>query len=449
MSPRTSLAVFSIFGACVAGLQPAYAQRVVGGVPREGVPREGVAREPSLQTNPVDLAEVLRIARERSPRLAIQRESIAGAEANRITAGAYPNPTISFGRSHPYGQGTLFTGSRQDQATLEVPLLLAGQRPARIERAEREIEAARARVVAGASSLAGEAGAAYVALLGAQEKAALLVVSNQDLARLRDIVAGRASLGVASRYDETRLEVELGSFRTRLEDARAEVADRAGVLAALLGLPDLRPRATGPLTPLPMDARSLSGTRERASSSPAVVAATEEERAAQSAVVVAQRERWPVPSVSLGRSSTANPFGAANFLGLSVELMVFDSRRGQVAKAASEATAAGLRRELAQAEAGATLERFANVIAAREVALQHFEREAASRLAQLREMSENAYRLGRSSIFELLDSTRSRHELQQARIELLASLLDAQVRFLATSGTLDQVVGGGGVLPQR
>ena len=31
-------------------------------------------------------------------------------------------------------------------------------------------------------------------------------------------------------------------------------------------------------------------------------------------------------------------------------------------------------------------------------------------------------------------------------IELLASLLDAQVRFLATSGTLEQVVG---VLPQR
>ncbi len=407
-------------------------------------------RDPTAQTDPMDLGQVLRIVRETSPRLAIQRESIAGAEANRITAGAYPNPNLSFGRSRPYGgQATLFTGSRQDQATLDVPLLIAGQRPARIERAEREIEAARARVAAGASSLAGEAGAAYVALLAAQEKTALLVLANQDLGRLRDIVSSRAALGVASRYDETRIEVELGSFRSKLEDSKADIADRAGALAALLGLPSLRPRATGALTPLALDDRWLDGPRERASSSPAVLAAAEEERAARSAVDVAQRERWPVPAVSFGRSSTANPFGAANFLGLSVEVMVFDTKRGPVAKAESEATAAALRRELAQAETAATLERYGNVIAARQVALQRFDRESASRLAQLREMSENAYRLGRSSIFELIDSTRSRHELQQSRIELVASLLDAQVRFLATGGNLDRVVAGAGAIPQR
>ena len=106
---------------------------------------------------PMDLAEVLRIVHETSPRMAIQRESIAGAEANRITAGAYPNPTLNFGRSRPRGgQATLFAGSRQDQATLDVPLLIAGQQAARIERAERLIEAARARVSAGESSLAAE-----------------------------------------------------------------------------------------------------------------------------------------------------------------------------------------------------------------------------------------------------------------------------------------------------
>ncbi len=441
-SLRATRAICALMaGAWLAGAPWAYAQRMASDPP---------PRDPTAQTDPMDLGQVLRIVRESSPRLAIQRESIAGAEANRITAGAYPNPNVSFGRSRPYGgQATLFSGSRQDQATLDVPLLIAGQRPARIERAEREIEAARARVAAGASSLAGEAGTAYVALLAAQEKAALLIHANQDLGRLRDIVSSRAALGVASRYDETRIEVELGSFRSKLEDSKADIADRAGALAALLGLPSLRPRATGALAPLPLEDRWLDGPRERAPFSPAVVAAAEEEKAARSAVEVAQRERWPVPAVSLGRSSTANPFGAANFLGLSVEVMVFDTKRGPVAKAESEATAAALRRELAQAETAATLERYGNVIAARQVALQRFDRESASRLAQLREMSENAYRLGRSSIFELLDSARSRHELQQSRIELVASLLDAQVRFLATGGYLDRVVAGAGAVPQR
>jgi cobalt-zinc-cadmium efflux system outer membrane protein len=127
----------------------------------------------------VDLPAVLRLVREVSPRLSIERQGVAGAEANRITAGAYPNPTVNYGRYRPSGGGaTLFDGSRQEQTTVELPLLIAGQRGARVEKAEREIEAARARVISGASSLAAEAGSAFIALLAAQEKAALLATAN-------------------------------------------------------------------------------------------------------------------------------------------------------------------------------------------------------------------------------------------------------------------------------
>lgn len=433
MSWQQNLAIRAVL-ACAALLLP---RPILGQPIAPGVPGSPVVQ--------MDLADVLRIAHEASPRMAIQREGIAAAEAGRISAGAYPNPTLSAGRSRPHGgQATLFSGSRQDQATIDVPLLIAGQRAARLERADREIEAARARVVAGASTLAGEAAAAFVALLAAQEKAALLGHANLDLARLRDIVTGRAALGVASRYDETRLDVELGSFRTKLEDSKADIADRSGTLAALLGHAELKPAATGTLAPLPIDAGLMGAPRERAASSPAVAAAEIEERAAQSGVDVAERERWPVPSVSVGRSATSDPFGAANFLGLNVELMVFDTRRGPVAKAESEARAARLRRELAQAEVAANLERYGSMIAARQAALRRFDEDASSRLAQLKEMAENAYRLGRSTIFELLDSTRSRYELQQSRIELVAALLDAQVRYLAATGGLDRVVNDGG-----
>ena len=104
------------------------------------------AQSPAPAADVMDLAEVLRIARDLSPRLALERQNISGAEANRITAGAYPNPTVSYGRFRPQGgQPTLFEGSRQEQATVDVPLLIAGQRTARVEKAEREIEAARAR----------------------------------------------------------------------------------------------------------------------------------------------------------------------------------------------------------------------------------------------------------------------------------------------------------------
>jgi cobalt-zinc-cadmium efflux system outer membrane protein len=390
----------------------------------------------------VDLPALLRLVRDVSPRLAVERQAIAGAEADRITAGAYPNPSLSIGRFRPSGgQATLFEGSHQDLATVEVPLLIAGQRSARVERAEREIEAARARVASGASSLAAEAGAAFVALLAAQEKAVLASDANNELSRLRDIVAGREASGMASRYDLTRLDVELGGARAKLADAAAEVSDRSGNLAAMLGLPNWRPKAAGSLGPLALDADALAKPRDRAAASPATVAAIRGETAAQSGVEVARRERWPVPSVTAGRSWTSDPFGAANFLGLSVEIPILDTKRGPLAKAESEATAATLRRQLAEAEVAATLERLANVIAARQTALERFEQEAAGRLPSLRQMAEDAYRLGRGSILELLDSTRSRYDLLQTRIDLAAGLLEAQVRYLATSGDLEKRAG--------
>ena len=62
---------------------------------------------------------------------------------------------------------------------------------------------------------------------------------------------------------------------------------------------------------------------------------------------------------------------------------------------------------------------------------------------QLKQMAEDAYRLGRGTMLELLDAVRSRYELQQSRVELAAALLEAQVRYLALSGELDQRTGAG------
>jgi cobalt-zinc-cadmium efflux system outer membrane protein len=404
------------------------------------------AQERGTPPETVDLATVLRLARDAGLRLAVERQAVASAQADRITAGAYPNPTVNYGRFRASsGEATLFEGSRQQQFTLDVPLLIAGQRQARIEKAEREIEAARARVASGTSTLFAEAGAAFVALMAAQEKDRLAVAAGEEVSRLRDIVAGRHASGAASRYDLTRIEVELGGLRAKQEQVKAEVSDRAGTLAALLGLPDWRPRATGAFAPLALGPDAFARSRDRAMTSPAVVAAKREEEAARGGIEVARRERIPVPSVSVGRSWTSDPFGAANFLGLSVEIPILDTKRGPLARAEAEAQAAALRRELAAAETAANLERLEGMIQAHAAALRRFDEEAAKRLPRLRQMAEDAYRLGRGSILELLDAVRSRYELQQARVELVGALLEAQIRYLAITGELEQSVG----LPAR
>ena len=423
MNRRCSSLRYTLFALFLAAVMPAGAQHS--------------AQDSTPPAIVVSLQEVLRLVREVSPRLALERHNIRGAEANRITAGAHPNPTLNYGQYRPQsGPRTLFDGNRQEQATLELPLLLNGQRAARIVKADREIDAARARVAAGASTLAAEAGAAFIALLAAQEKATQLGVALDELTRLRNLVSTRADLGAASRYDVTRLEVEVGSFHTKLADAQADIADRSGNLAALLGIANWQPKADGRLVALITEGEIADYSSGHALSSPAARAAIEDEKAAQSAVDLARRERTPGVSLGAGHTWTSNPFGSANFLGLTVEIPLFDTRRGPLAKAEAEASAATLRRELATAEVAAQLQRYAQVISARKAAVQRFEKDAAGRLPLLKEMSEHAYRLGRGSIFELLDALRSRHELYQTRIDLTSALCEAQLRYLAISGHL-------------
>ena len=125
-----------------------------------------------------------------------------------------------------------------------IPLLIAGQRSARMDKggARDRGSPGRRRLPAPALSPPKRV-ALFVALLAQEKVRVAFSTANEELVRLRDIVAGREVSGVASRYDVTRLEIELGGFRTKLEEAKAEISDRAGILAALLGLQNWRPRA--------------------------------------------------------------------------------------------------------------------------------------------------------------------------------------------------------------
>jgi cobalt-zinc-cadmium efflux system outer membrane protein len=146
-----------------------------------------------------------------------------------------------------------------------------------------------------------------------------------------------------------------------------------------------------------------------------------------------------VPSLNVGRAQTADPFGAVGYLGVSVELPLFDTRRGPLAKAESEARAATLKSELTESETAAQLLRYAQIIRTRQSALTRYEEDTAARLPTLQQMAEDAYRLGRGTVFDLVDATRTRHELQQNRIDLLAALIDAQLHWLALTGELERL----------
>jgi cobalt-zinc-cadmium efflux system outer membrane protein len=378
----------------------------------------------------VSLEELLRIVSE-GPRVAASQRDADAARADRDAAGAFANPSLTLGRSRPSGgERTIFDADRQDQASLELPVPIFGQRAARVQLAERQVERAQWQVQSTLGEAKKSAALGFVRLLVAQEQLALRLRARGEIERIRGIVSGRLDSGVASRYDLARADAELSLASVGVQKAEAEVAEQAAALAALAGAGGWRPQAQGALEslrpPLRVDAEALLDR------SPALQTARAETRAGEARIELAQRERFPVPSIGIGRTWTSGPFGAANFLGVSSEIPILDTRRAQEDRARAEAAGARSRERATEAGLRAELQRHFEALRARRAALERLKGGDAAFL----EMAESAYRLGRATLFELLDARRTQLEAADARLELLGAIAESGIEIEAISGSL-------------
>jgi cobalt-zinc-cadmium efflux system outer membrane protein len=376
------------------------------------------------------LEEVLRIVSE-GPRVTASQRDADAVRAERDAAGAFANPSLSIGRSRPSGgERTIFDANSQDQASLELPVPIFGQRAARVQAAERQVERAQWQVQSTLGEAKKSAALEFARLLVAQEQLALRRRARAEIERIRDIVAGRHDNGMASRYDLARADAELSLASVGVQRAETEVAEHAAAIAALAGAGGWRPQAQGSLESLrPPPSVEADALLDR---SPALQTARAETRAAEARIELAQRERFPVPSIGVGRTWTNGPFGAANFFGLSSEIPILDTRRAQEDKARAETAAARSRERAIEAGLRAELQRHLETLRARRAALERLKGGDAAFL----EMAESAYRLGRATLFELLDARRTQLEAADARLELLGAVAESGIEIEAISGTL-------------
>ena len=383
------------------------------------------------------LADVLRLAREASLRANLERSQIDLASADRRTAAEWPNPNLAFGRERPHGgEQTLFDGQYVDDVSLDVPLPAPGLRGARKRAADHALDAARSGAVAHVNTLAANAGTAFIELLHSQRDVAVLTNAQAELDRLHEVVAARRATGVASDYDVLRLDVEIATWRSRLDEARTNVLDKQAELATLLGFAGWKPLAVGELPSLVEDLRRFEGGEFDVEKHPALVAARAQQASAETRVEVAERERWPTLAVDYDHNKTIDPFGASQRFGLSVEVPIGNTRRGALDHARVEADQAALERRLTEAELGTDLTRSEAVAAQRQQVLARFEAEVGQRLPQLQDMAEAAYRLGNTAIVELLDAARTRYEAQLDQTTLQAALAAARLDVAAARGAL-------------
>ena len=384
----------------------------------------------------ITLEELLRIV-ERSPRIIASERDADAARAERSTAGALLNPSLSIGRSGSAGgERTVLGANSQQQATIELPIPIFGQREARVRAAERQLGRAASQIRLTGSEMKRLAALEFVRLLTAQDQFAARGAALAEVERIRGLVSGRLGSGMASRYDLARAEAELALAGLGVQRAEAEIAEHAAAIAGLSDAPDWRPRAAGSLQALQGTVSDDAGPAAVLERNPASRVARDETAVAEARVYVARRERLPVPSLAIGRTWTSGPFGAANFLGLSSEIPILDDKRALEDKALAEAAAARARERATNAALRGELQRHRDALLVRRAALSRFEHDVFERQAAFLEMAESAYRLGRGTLFELLDARRTQLEATTARLELMGAIVEAQVELRALAGDL-------------
>ncbi|MGZ5545380.1 MAG: TolC family protein, partial [Limisphaerales bacterium] len=155
----------------------------------------------SIPTQTLSFSDVIQLLGERNPRIRAEKEAIASARADRRSAGAYPNPKLGLQHQEPNGQQTLFTGQRQEQISLEVPILIPGQRSSRVAKADLDVAAAQAHYSAESANIMADACASFVHLLSLQQKTEILSNALAEVTKLRDTISGRVTGGASSSYD--------------------------------------------------------------------------------------------------------------------------------------------------------------------------------------------------------------------------------------------------------
>lgn len=378
----------------------------------------------------VTVDQAIAAYREHSARRLADRAEIDVTEADVVDANVYPNPTLGVGTTRTlHGSDTI--GRQQIAGSIDVPLLIGGQRQRRGEAARARVVAKRAEVAAGEGEAELAIRARFAALQAAQQRTTTLAAAVEDTQAARTIVAGRAAAGANSAYELERIDLALASLASRLAAQRADEEAASADLAAAVGVPGWHPRAAGTLVD-PAAATAVTDSTPAApvavsADHPTLAIARAEEASARAEEAQAHADATPTPSLGLQAFQTTDPAGLAVGIGLTLPLPLFDRNQGAVARARAAAHHTALELAARSTELALALDAASRQLEVRRAALAAFRAGALERLPRLRAMAESAYKTGQGGIVGLLDALDAITETRMREIELAAAVADAEL----------------------
>jgi cobalt-zinc-cadmium efflux system outer membrane protein len=311
------------------------------------------------QTRVWTLADSVKRALDTAPELRATEAEVAARTAELTQAGSWPNPSVDLDANNRLGLEDGRGGSSLSRIGLSQPLPLrriARQRAA----AEANLDSAHANLRYRQLLLERDVARAFHALQ--------LAAAKHQLAEERQrLVAESLNASRSSKTDR------LVRYLTPLERQRLSILNEEAIQAdavaereqqkalidfrALLALPYGTGAETVMLT-LPDRPASLDKLTQELDSHPALLAARKEAEAAQAGIAVAESQRYADPTLSLYRERDylAGARRDVTGVGISVQIPLWNTNSGTVAKAGAEAGRMQAQLALAQRDARSNLE---------------------------------------------------------------------------------------------
>jgi len=306
------------------------------------------AAEPAPSLPPLTLGELQEKAVARNPTLASASAAVRAAAEHRRQAGLWPNPLLGYEGSELTPRKDKWARQTQHFFYLEQRIITGGK----LKREGALIEEGRLEAQARADLQQQRVRNAVRLLYYDGLVAARMVEARTELARIAreavDVSSQLQNVGQADRPDVLEAEIEADRAEIALESARHHQRGVWGVLAAVVGEPDmpLRPLAGNPDEGIPaLDEPTLAAALIQ--TSPAITAALAAARRGQAAIEWARSGRLGDvllrigPSYNYDRSHGLGGWAAG--VELSFPVPLFNRAQGAVAAAQAEA-------EIAEAE---------------------------------------------------------------------------------------------------
>ena len=399
---------------------------------------------PSHSENSVRLDDVLASALATHPLLDAARARVVAAHGARRTAGALPNPVLTF-----WAENAAFPGQRpttpldlETQAYATLPLESVYQRWPRMRAADADIGAATADVARVRQAVVLDAARAFYRVAAAQVAVDGADVVRASLEELVTYTQARVREGKTAEADLIRTQIELD----RIDAVRAldevELSRARATLLSYVNGPAVRRVEADTVLRVIVDEPSRTAN----ATMPTLAAMLDAARAARPDLIAARaRADAASATASFERALTVRQvgvtLGSKRTLGVSsliasvsVPLPLFDQNRGEIQRTIALRNAADA--DLAWTERQAAAE-----VAAAYATATSLTRQAArlngfmlSRAEESRGLAFAAYREGAVSLLQVLDATRTLAETRLAYFRLLFAHRESLLELRAAVG---------------